>query len=181
MHKGHYVHELPEAYLNWLMLNAIDTMPPGLRRAVEQALSGDRKPDQDGKHDPDHGSNGHRPRHGAGRAATGPSDYAGFLSSEMAAGGWAPSFRSWCLALGQEAADTLSHILTLAKMKADRDGWAVLSPNYLTSGIGLTEASQVQVLDRLEQLGIVEIAYRDTTRYVCICTARIQEIVAQAD
>jgi hypothetical protein len=147
-HRGTYVDELPQSYLEWLAMNACDTLPPGLLRAVEQALGGDGTLNGD---DVNHRAVTNRPS---------PRQEAqDYLQHRMSAGRWVPLFLD---DLGEllslREAVVLGIIVNLLKLRADANGYVQLAPAYLLHGpLGLSEEKQDRVLSSLVEKGIIAV------------------------
>jgi hypothetical protein len=98
----------------------------------------------------------------------------------MKAGGWHPKFRDYARLFGCRASDLILHTLSVAKTKADRDGWVLCTPRFVFDGLGIDPDAQQRILDKLKAIRVVEIEYRRQGRFVRVDYDKIERLLKDA-
>jgi hypothetical protein len=109
-------------------------------------------------------------------------DYKAYLGERVGRGHWSPVFRDHAQAVGLDAANLISHILAVGKLRGDPQGWVPASPRFIRDGINLDADTQDALLKSLQDQGIAEVATRGqpALRHVRIDTAALEQVVQRA-
>jgi hypothetical protein len=106
-------------------------------------------------------------------------DYRGFLTTLTRRGDYVALPRWLAQRLGLDAAAVLVNLLNVGQLRADSEGFVMMTPKFNCNGLGLDEDREAEAMTKLAQLRIVHIEYRNHERYACVDLKRLETILSK--
>jgi hypothetical protein len=106
-------------------------------------------------------------------------DYKGFVDDLLRKGGWFPKPRSFLKVFSSRQSDLVLHLLSVGKSKRDASGWLMCTEGFIFEGLNISADIQRKLFRSLVEMGVVEVSYRGTARFVRLDIEAIKKLLSE--